>query len=86
MLSAVHAIATSRDTKHDKLLVTAQKFIQGQVKYSYCRLASSTVGMPGWTFNYDRKEFSVRSPPIDEAVHKVVSKSLQSGNSHQTTL
>lgn len=33
---ALHAIATSKDTKHDKRLTSTREFIQEQANYSYC--------------------------------------------------
>lgn len=50
-IPAVHAIATSTHTKHEKRFVTAQAFIYEQAKDSFCCQMSSTVALPGSKFN-----------------------------------
>lgn len=74
---AVFATATSNETKHDKHPITAQEFTHKEVKDSYYRQASSIIGLPGSTLNFNRNEFLVRSTTIDWGVQKIVPTSLQ---------
>lgn len=48
---AVHAIAISTETKHDKRPITAQEFVYKPENGSYCQQASATGGLPRSTFS-----------------------------------
>lgn len=71
-LPGVQAIATSTKPKRDKHPITMHEFIQQKAEVSYYGKASSTVGIPGSTLNYDRIGLFVCTAPIDGAVQEVV--------------
>lgn len=72
-IPAVHDVVVSMDTEQDNGLVPAQEFIYEKAKESCFLQASSTVGLPGSTINYDRNGFLIRTAPINWAVQKAVS-------------
>lgn len=47
-LPAASAMVISAMPKHDECQITEHDFIHEQSKDSYCRQASSTVGLPVW--------------------------------------
>lgn len=68
----LYALATSTRSRSDGRLITTQEGIHEQVKKLNCGQASSTMGFPGLTYNYDSNEFLMGIAPIDGTVNKVV--------------
>lgn len=73
----VHAIATSTITEHNNQMINAQELMLERAKDPYYRQASSTVELPGATFNYVRNRFLVPTVLIDGAVQTDFLTALQ---------
>lgn len=64
----VYGLAISKDTENVRPLMAAMEFIHKHAKDLYRRQPSSTVGLLGSTFNYNRKRFLAPTALIDGAV------------------
>lgn len=71
-LSVEFVIATSMDPEHNNRPVATHRFTQGMDKDLWFHPASCTVGLPGWTFNYERILFLVRTALVEGAIQNVI--------------
>lgn len=88
-ICAKYAIATWRKPEHDIRPTASQELMYNQVKGSYGRRPSSTIGLPGSILNYDTNGFQNHTAPTDGSDQSFVSKYLQPSiryHSQYTTL
>lgn len=76
-IPTVYAIDTSTESEYSKRPTSANGFLQEQMRDSNCDQSSFTVGLPGFTFNYDWNRVLIHAAPIYRAVKKVVPTSLR---------
>lgn len=71
-LRTVYANVTLTGSKHKERKIASHDFIHEQGNDSYFGQVSSTAGVPGSTFNYERNRFLPHVARIDDAAQKVV--------------
>lgn len=80
----IYVFATAAENDEENRQISAQVFICEQANDWYCRLASSILGLPGSTWNYDRNRLLIRISPINGVVQEIILTSLPPGLLYQS--